>query len=169
MGDVANLYQPVTISAKQFTESGYPVYGANGVVGFYREFNHEKSQVTVTCRGSTCGTVNQTVEKSWITGNAMVVNCDNSNGLTKTFLYYCLLGKDLSICITGTGQPQIVRGPLANINLNIPSDVGEQTAIAAILSDIDAELGELETQLDKTRTIKQGMMQKLLTGEIRLI
>lgn len=169
LGDVAQLYQPVTISAKQFTESGYPVYGANGVVGFYREFNHEKSQVTVTCRGSTCGTVNRTVEKSWITGNAMVVNCDHSNKLVKGFLYYCLLGKDLSICITGTGQPQIVRGPLANIDLNIPCDVGEQIAIAAALSDMDAEIADLEAQLDKSRALKQGMMQKLLTGEIRLI
>lgn len=99
----------------------------------------------------------------------MVVNCDHSNKLVKGFLYYCLLGKDLSICITGTGQPQIVRGPLANIDLNIPCDVGEQIAIAAALSDMDAEIADLEAQLDKSRALKQGMMQKLLTGEIRLI
>jgi type I restriction enzyme S subunit len=45
----------------------------------------------------------------------------------------------------------------------------EQSAIAAILADMDAELADLEAQLDKSRAIKQGMMQKLLTGEIRLI
>jgi type I restriction enzyme S subunit len=169
LGDVARLYQPVTISAKEFTESGYPVYGANGVVGFYRDFNHEKSQVTVTCRGSTCGTVNRTVEKSWITGNAMVVNCDYSNDLSKDFLYYLLLGQDLSVCITGTGQPQIVRGPLANFELSIPRDVNEQSAIAIVLSDMDAELVALETRREKTRALKQGMMQELLTGRIRLV
>jgi type I restriction enzyme S subunit len=45
----------------------------------------------------------------------------------------------------------------------------EQTAIAAILSDMDAEIAALETRLEKTRTLKQGMMQQLLTGRIRLV
>lgn len=168
LGEVAELYQPITISAKQFTESGYPVYGANGIVGFYHDFNHERSQVTVTCRGSTCGTVNKTVEKSWITGNAMVINCDNSKDIEKQFLYYLLLNQDLSICITGTGQPQIVRSPLSNFNLSIPPKLEEQTAIATILSDMDAEINALQQKRDKTAQLKQGMMQELLTGRIRL-
>jgi type I restriction enzyme S subunit len=46
--------------------------------------------------------------------------------------------------------------------------LAEQTAIAAVLSDMDAELAALEAQLHKTRTIKQGMMQELLTGRTRL-
>ena len=169
LGDMVNLYQPVTISAKQFTASGYPVYGANGVVGFFGEFNHGTSQVTVTCRGSTCGTVNRTVERSWITGNAMVVNCDQSSGLSKDFLYYLLLNQDLSVCITGTGQPQIVRGPLASFELPLPCDPTEQTAIATVLSDMDTALTALEARRDKTHALKQGMMQELLTGRIRLV
>jgi type I restriction enzyme, S subunit len=169
LGDVADLYQPLTISARQLTDSGYPVYGANGVVGFFSDFNHDTPQLTVTCRGSTCGTVNRTVEKSWITGNAMVINCDRSRGIVKDFLYFSLLGQDLSVCITGTGQPQIVRGPLANFELSIPSDLEEQTAIATILSDMDAELAALEARRDKARQLKQGMMQELLTGRIRLV
>jgi len=169
LGDVASLYQPLTISAHQFTAAGYPVYGANGVVGFFDKFNHDSWQVTVTCRGSTCGTVNRTVEKCWITGNAMVVNCEDNKEVNKNFLYYLLTLQDLTICITGTGQPQIVRTPLANFELNIPSDVTEQTAIATLLSDMDAELAALETKLAKARNLKQGMMQELLTGRIRLV
>ena len=45
----------------------------------------------------------------------------------------------------------------------------EQTAIATILSDMDAELAALEARRDKTRALKQGMMQELLTGRIRLV
>jgi type I restriction enzyme S subunit len=45
----------------------------------------------------------------------------------------------------------------------------EQAAIAAVLSDMDAEIAELEAKLAKARSIKQGMMQELLTGRIRLI
>ncbi|MDO8264108.1 MAG: hypothetical protein Q7T21_12935, partial [Gallionella sp.] len=47
--------------------------------------------------------------------------------------------------------------------------IEEQTAIATILSDMDAELAALEARRDKTRALKQGMMQELLTGRIRLI
>jgi len=47
--------------------------------------------------------------------------------------------------------------------------VNEQTAIATILSDMDAEITALEAELAKARQIKQGMMQELLTGRIRLI
>lgn len=56
-----------------------------------------------------------------------------------------------------------------NFEITMPPSFEEQAAVAGVLSDIDSELAELETQLSKTRTLKQGMMQKLLTGEIRLI
>ena len=47
--------------------------------------------------------------------------------------------------------------------------VDEQTAIAAVLSDMDAELAALEARRDKTRDLKQAMMQELLTGKTRLV
>jgi type I restriction enzyme S subunit len=168
LGEIARLYQPETISAASFKQSGYPVYGANGIVGYFDRFNHEKWQVTVTCRGSTCGTVNRAIAPCWITGNAMVICCDETNSIDKSFLYYLLLSSDLSGCISGTGQPQIVRTPLANFCVSLPP-LPEQTAIAAVLSDMDAELEALEAKLSKARQIKQGMMQELLTGRVRLV
>jgi len=57
---------------------------------------------------------------------------------------------------------------LAKLIVNLPS-VEEQTAIATILSDMDADLETLERKRDKTKAIKQGMMQELLTGRIRLV
>ncbi len=56
----------------------------------------------------------------------------------------------------------------SKINVNIPSSFKEQHAIATILSDMDKEIADLEAQRDKYRLVKYGMMQKLLTGEIRL-
>ena len=47
--------------------------------------------------------------------------------------------------------------------------LAEQTAIAAVLSDMDAEIAALEARRDKTRLLKQGMMQELLTGRVRLV
>lgn len=57
---------------------------------------------------------------------------------------------------------------LANIEVALP-DPTEQTAIAEILSDMDADLAALDSRLAKARSVKQGMMQQLLTGQVRLI
>ena len=71
--------------------------------------------------------------------------------------------------VMGATINQITNKDLAEFKVIWPSDVDERTAIAAVLSDVDAEIAELEIQLTKTRTLKQGMMHKLLTGEIRLL
>lgn len=60
-------------------------------------------------------------------------------------------------------------GPISNIRIKLPPSLAEQTAIATILSDMDAEIAALEARRDKTRALKQGMMQELLTGRIRLV
>ena len=54
-------------------------------------------------------------------------------------------------------------------SFSIPTDIAEQRAIASVLSDMDAEITALEERRDKTRAIKQGMMQQLLTGRVRLM
>ena len=168
LGDIAHLYQPQTIGQSVFTSEGYPVYGANGIIGRYSRYNHTTRQITISCRGN-CGTVNMTEPLSWITGNAMVVNLDHTKSIDWDFAYHLLMFQDFSILVTGSGQPQIVRGPLKEFAIIVPKDVDEQVAISAVLSDMDTEIMELEKQRDKTTALKQGMMQELLTGRTRLI
>jgi len=67
-----------------------------------------------------------------------------------------------------SGQPGINGNEYAQLPLSLPP-LPEQTAIAAVLSDMDAELAALEQRRDKTHALKQGMMQELLTGRIRLV
>jgi type I restriction enzyme S subunit len=67
-----------------------------------------------------------------------------------------------------SGQPGINGNEYAQLPLQLPG-LSEQCAIANILSDMDIEISTLEQQLDKTRNLKQGMMQELLTGRIRLV
>ena len=69
---------------------------------------------------------------------------------------------------TGMKVFGVSKKALSNLTIQIPS-IKEQAAISSILSDIDTELATLESRRDKTQAIKQGMMQELLTGRIRLI
>ncbi|MCB9127962.1 MAG: restriction endonuclease subunit S [Ardenticatenales bacterium] len=68
----------------------------------------------------------------------------------------------------GTSIAGITRETLATLPILLPP-LAEQRAIAEILSDMDAELDALEARREKTRQLKQGMMQQLLTGKVRLV
>jgi type I restriction enzyme S subunit len=87
------------------------------------------------------------------------------------FLYYLLLTQKqgfISLC-GGSTFLEIGKTQLAAFCVLLPATKAEQTAIATVLSDMDAEITALEQRLDKTRDLKQGMMQELLTGKTRLI
>lgn len=69
---------------------------------------------------------------------------------------------------TGTGVPRIVLKNFKKIELHVPEELNEQEAIASILSDMDNDIWALEKKLKKLVAIKQGMMEELLTGKVRL-
>lgn len=167
LGDVAELYQPQTIQSEDLSQTGYPVYGANGLIGYYNNYNHEHPQVVITCRGSSCGTVNFTPGKCWITGNAMVLNVDNNRDVNKSFFYYLISNSSFVNLISGSGQPQIVRQPLLKFELRIPP-LKEQTAIAEVLTAADREIDLAKEKLERLRRQKRGLMQQLLTGKKRI-
>lgn len=68
-----------------------------------------------------------------------------------------------------SGQPGINGQQLSAMEVFLPRDTKEQGAIAVVLNDMDTEIQALETRLDKARQVKEGMMQNLLTGRIRLV
>jgi type I restriction enzyme M protein len=120
LGDICEIYQPKTITQNDLKENGaYVVYGANGVIGHYDQFNHEFPEVIVTCRGATCGTLNYSQPKSWITGNAMVFS-PKTESLLKDYLYQVLKYSDLSSTISGAAQPQITRQSIAPYQIPLP-------------------------------------------------
>jgi type I restriction enzyme, S subunit len=86
------------------------------------------------------------------------------------FLYYLLQTKKqnfIGLC-SGSTFLEIGKAQLVSFELEVPSKT-EQIAVAKVLSEMDSELATLETRRDKTQSLKQGMMQELLTGRIRLV
>ena len=135
LGVICDLYQPKTITQQDLLEDGaYLVFGANGVIGRFDQYNHEEDEVLITCRGATCGTVNRSEPKSWITGNAMVAH-PKDDRISKDFLFSLLKGSDLGPTISGSAQPQITRQGLAPFSIPLPP-LAEQQAIVA---EIEAE------------------------------
>ena len=116
--DICNPKQWKTIPTGDLLEEGYPVYGANGIIGYYSEYNHETPVIAVTCRGATCGSINITVPNAYVTGNAMCLD-DIRNDVNINYLYYCLKHYDFNNVISGSAQPQITRQGMDKIFISI--------------------------------------------------
>jgi len=93
-------------------------------------------------------------------------------GHNSRFVYYQLqapnLAKQIVLLTNASSQGNIGMGDIEKLTLQLPAPE-EQAAIAEVLTDMDAELAALEQRRDKTRALKQGMMQELLTGKTRLV
>jgi len=145
LGDICDLYQPQTITAKELHDDGeFPVFGANGIIGKYHNYNHQDSEIVITCRGATCGSINKTYPKSWITGNAMVVK-PKSDCVSKQYLFYILKNSDLTSTISGSAQPQITRTSLSPFIIPLPP--------LSIQEDIVAELDSYQKIIDGAKQI----------------
>lgn len=163
--DICSPKQWKTISSTEMTESGYPVFGANGFVGFYHEYNHEHEAVAITCRGNTCGTINRIPPRTYITGNSMALDDIKNDVITQDFLYYALKYRGVGDSISGSAQPQITGAGLRSIEFPAPP-LPEQQKIATILSSVDDVIEKTRAQIDKLKDLKTGMMQELLTKGI---
>jgi type I restriction enzyme S subunit len=108
----------------------------------------------------------------YISGLHTIVAKSKTDELEKQYRRYCFQTREVKnqfrFYAVGTKVSGISKTNIAKINLPVPS-IPEQTAIAEILSDMDAEISALEEKLVKARQVKAGMMSELLTGKIRLV
>lgn len=161
LGEVCKLYQPKTISGEMLEDDGkFLVYGANGVIGRYSQYNHEDSEVLLTCRGATCGSVNVSEPYSWINGNAMVVKPVLSDSITQSFLKYYLTSVDWTEVITGAAQPQITRQSLSPLRIVIPP-LPEQEKIVSELDCLSGILEKKRQQLKELDALAQSIFYEM--------
>lgn len=166
LGDVCSLYQPKTIPMKELKDDmPYYVYGANGIIGKYHSYNHIDSEIAIACRGATCGTVNITLPKSWITGNAMVAHIE-SNELSFKYLFYALSNANMKNVITGAAQPQITRSNLKDLEIPLPA-MEEQKKIAARLDAVSDLLAKQKQLLSEQDNLIQSTFYDMFGDPIK--
>ena len=143
----------------------YPLYGSTGQIGKCKIPSYNQEAILVARVGANAGRVNFVDGKYGVSDNTIIINTNSDNSIQ--FIKSWLVQKDLNTLVFGSGQPLITGTQLKNLLILSPSK-NEQTAIATTLSDMDAEIQTLQQRLAKTKDIKQGMMQQLLTGKVRL-
>ena len=146
----------------------YPVYSSqtsnDGIMGYLDRYDFNGEFITWTTDGVNAGRVFYRKGK---------FNCTNVCGVilvrdnSTKFVALAMNAEARKYVSTNLANPKLMNGEAKKVLIRKPKLVAEQTAIANILSDMDKVI--TATALDKTRKIKQGMMQELLTGKTRLI
>ena len=162
LGEIINLDKGEQLNKDTLSSDGeYPVI--NGGVepsGYCEKWNRSENTITISEGGNSCGFVNLLKTKFWSGGHCYSLKLKTSE-VNQQYLYLFLKHMENSIMSlrVGSGLPNIQKGRLLLFNCSFPNDIIEQKAIAQILSDIDAEITQLETKKEKYQNIKQGMMQ----------
>ena len=144
---ICNPKQWKTIPLSKLTDIGYPVYGANGIIGFFGEYNHKNATIAITCRGATCGAVNMTQPKSYVNGNAMCLD-DIDDSIRIKYLFYSMQAYDFTKIISGSAQPQITREGIRKVEITIHS-LNEQEKIIRELDTIQRLIDQKRMQIEK--------------------
>lgn len=172
LGEVCVILNNLRIPVKESnrTIGDTPYYGANGIQGYVEGFTHQGEFVLVAEDGANDLNnypINYIRGKIWVNNHAHVLQGVISI-LSTRFLSYVLKSIDFQSVLVGGTRAKLNKNILEKIEVPFPS-LSEQTRIATVLSDMDAELEALGQKLNKARQIKQGMMQELLTGRVRLV
>lgn len=172
LGNVVNIFDNlrIPVTASKRISGSTPYYGANGIQDYVEGFTHKGEFVLIAEDGAN-DLINYPVSyvngEIWVNNHAHVVQ-GKENVLDNRFLAYRLNSTNITSYLVGGTRVKLNGSTLKIIQIIIPKSTDEQTAIAQLLSDMDAEIEALECRLKKTQSLKQGMMQALLTGKIRL-
>lgn len=167
LNELASLKSGKSIDLKNEVEGEYPCFGGNGIRAFISIYSHDGIFPIIGRQGELCGNVQLAKGKFYATEHAVV--CTVNKDVDPKWLFYLLIRANLNQYKTGNAQPGLSVDKIKNaVTLIVPS-ILEQKAIASVLTSMDNEISSLESKKTKYEQIKQGMMQQLLTGKIRLV
>lgn len=164
-GDVLKIHHGRSQRGIRQDDGKYPILATSGVIGRTNSFLYEKPSVLIGRKGTIdCP---QYMERPFWTIDTLFYTEIFPSAVAKYVFYYFQTVNWLGYN-EASGVPSLNASTIESIELRCPQ-IPEQTAIAKVLSDMDAEIEGLEHKLTKLKMIKQGMMQELLTGKKRLI
>lgn len=159
------------LTSEQIAPEGtYPVYGGNGIRGFFSDYNCDGKFLIVGRQGALCGNVHKVDGKVWATEHAVITN--PTNYVDIDFLYYLLIGMDLNQYVSSTAaQPGLAVGTLLNLKTCYPCSTLEQTQISNYLnakySEIDTMLSKTRSSIEEYKKLKQAVITQAVTKGVR--
>jgi type I restriction enzyme S subunit len=168
LGEICEIKKGEQLNKDTLDSDGdFPVI--NGGIepsGYTEEWNTEANTITISEGGNSCGYVNFLQDRFWSGGHCYTLL---NLKIDKIFLYQFLKYNQHNIMKlrVGSGLPNIQKSAIERFTINKPS-FGEQHKIAEVLSIADDEINLLKNELEELKLQKKALMQKLLTGEVRV-
>jgi type I restriction enzyme S subunit len=144
----------------------YPILGTSGEIARSNNYLYDKPSVLIGRKGTIDKP--QYIEVPFWTIDTLFYTSIKPSFCPK-FIFYLCSRIDWKNYNEASGVPSLSAKTIEFMEVYLPLNIDEQAAIAAVLSDMDSEIDALTAKLNKAKLIKQGMMQELLTGRIRLI
>lgn len=173
--DVANSLDnrriPLNSEERAKRQGKYPYWGANGILDFVDDFIFDQTIVLLAEDGGYFGEyqsrpiANISYGKAWVNNHAHVLEAKIE--VTNEWLYYTFVHKNILGYVNGGTRAKLNKSDMLLIPCIVPP-IEEQKRITQIFINADSEITNLETQLNQIKEQKKGLMQKLLTGEVRV-
>lgn len=164
--DICNIVYGKNLPMKKLTKNGYPVFGGNGIIGYYSEYLYKKPQVLISCRGAASGKVIYSAPYSFVTNNSLVVECESSN-LSSYYIYEYLLNKNLMELVSGSAQPQITIANMSPVHILVP-DANIHSFYKELVMSLYQKRYQNSCENKKLSKLRDTLLPKLLNGEIEI-
>lgn len=165
LGEVCNIKYGKGLSTNLLTDNGYPVFGGNGVIGYYSKFLYELPQILVSCRGAASGKIMESDPQSFVTSNSLVLEMNDR--AYYYYLKYMLLANPLYNYATGSAQPQITIDNIKDVVVLLPS-IDVVNRISEKYAVIDEQIRSLRKENQRLAALRDTLLPKLMKGEIVL-
>ena len=165
LGDIAiTESSSIALNKLELKSNGYPVYGADSIVGYIDDFQQEEKYISIVKDGSGAGRLNLCHSNSSILGTLACLKSKNQKLYYLDWIYYLLNTIDFSLYVKGSGIPHIYYSDFKNENIAVPKP-NEQQKIASCLSSLDELITAHNQRLKLLKDHKKGLMQNLFPQE----
>ncbi len=164
---IVNLQSGSNLTSEKIKDEGkYPVYGGNGIRGFYSDYNLDGNYVLIGRQGALCGNINYSKGKIWATEHAVV--CYPIKELNYRWLGSMLKVMNLNQYSTSAAQPGLAVEKIKNIEIAYPP-FKEQNEISNYITKIERKINKYSNNTRKTisllREYKQSLISEVVTGK----
>jgi type I restriction enzyme, S subunit len=159
-----------TSNLKDIPDAKYnvPVYGGNGITGYYHTPLLTEETLIVGRVGEYCGNVFKTPKESWVTDNAMLVDQFLLEDFNIDFLEIKLNSLNFKHYSDSTGQPKITQSGIGALRFILPVNVAEQNDIAEFMTSAITNISKKHLKIQALENFKKSLMQNLLIGKVRV-
>jgi len=167
LGSELKISYGKNLPTNKLLKSGYPVYGGNGLIGFFDKYIYETRQVLIACRGAASGKVNQSGPKAFVTNNSLVLESDELTNLPFGYIKNYMLNSDLTPFVTGSAQPQVTIDNLKVFKLLVPC-ASVLKAFESLSSVLESRIEENERKVSILAELRDTLLPRLISGQLRL-